>query len=109
MPSSLRPHQLIFAPCRLRAPRRLACADAEAGPRAGAQYGAALDAKNPKGWTPLSYARAKGKYGLCHEKGIYPEDVLKARRSGDFPPPPSVCVLDPFAGVGPGLIARERG
>lgn len=30
-----------------------------------------------KQWTPLSYARAKGKYGLCGERGIYPEDVLK--------------------------------
>ena len=43
----------------------------------GFQYGVDMDAKTPKGWTPLSYARAKGKYGLCHEKGIYPEDVLK--------------------------------
>jgi len=46
------------------------------------QYGATLDAQTPKGWTPLSYARAKGKYGLCHEKGIYPEDVLKVPSHG---------------------------
>lgn len=26
-----------------------------------------------QGWTPLSYARAKGKYGATEEKGIYPE------------------------------------
>jgi hypothetical protein len=41
------------------------------------QYGADLDARTPKNWTPLSYAKAKGKYGVTHEKGIYPEDVLK--------------------------------
>ena len=44
-----------------------------------AQYGADLDARTPKNWTPLSYAKAKGKYGVTHEKGIYPEDVLKVR------------------------------
>lgn len=49
-------------------------------PRPTPQYGVDLNAKTPKNWTPLSYARAKGKYGLCHEKGIYSEDVLKARR-----------------------------
>ena len=26
-----------------------------------------------QGWTPLSYSRAKGKYGPTEEKGIYPE------------------------------------
>ncbi len=46
------------------------------------QYGADLDARTPKDWTPLSYAKAKGKYGVTHEKGIYPEDVLKARTPG---------------------------
>merc|ERR1719281_1291342 len=40
------------------------------------EYGADLDARNAKDWTPLSYARAAGKYGLAFEKGIYPEDVL---------------------------------
>lgn len=50
------------------------------------QYGADLDARTPKDWTPLSYAKAKGKYGVTHEKGIYPEDVLKARRAA-----PSRC------------------
>ena len=29
--------------------------------------------RTPKGWTPLSYAVAKGKYGATEEKGIYPE------------------------------------
>lgn len=43
------------------------------------QYGVDLDARTPKDWTPLSYAQAKGKYGLSHEKGIYPEDVLRVR------------------------------
>ena len=36
-------------------------------------YGADLDARTPKDWTPLSYCRAKGKYGATEEKGIYPE------------------------------------
>lgn len=36
-------------------------------------YGADLDAANPKNWTPLSYCKAKGKYGATEEKGIYPE------------------------------------
>ena len=35
--------------------------------------GADLDAATPRGWTPLSYARAKGKYGPTEEQGIYPE------------------------------------
>jgi hypothetical protein len=37
------------------------------------EYGADLDAYTPKGWTPLSYCKAKGKYGATEEKGIYPE------------------------------------
>lgn len=37
------------------------------------RYGADLDALSPKGWTALSYAKAKGKYGPTEEKGIYPE------------------------------------
>ena len=41
------------------------------------EYGADLDARTEKDWTPLSYAKAMGKYGLVDEKGIYPEDVLK--------------------------------
>lgn len=36
-------------------------------------YGADMDASTPRGWTPLSYARAKGKYGPTEEQGIYPE------------------------------------
>ncbi|KAK3268811.1 hypothetical protein CYMTET_22718 [Cymbomonas tetramitiformis] len=53
------------------------------------EYGADLDATTPKDWTPLSYARASGKYGLTYEKGIYPEDVLKyygASKYGSGPP-----------------------
>ena len=37
----------------------------------------------------MSYAKAKGKYGLTFEKGIYPEDVLKyygASKYGSAPP-----------------------
>ena len=42
------------------------------------QYGADIDQKSSKkDWTPLSFAKAMGKYGLTSEKGIYPEDVLK--------------------------------
>ena len=37
------------------------------------RYDADLDVCNAKDWTPLSYARAKGKYGATEEKGIYPE------------------------------------
>ena len=37
------------------------------------RYSADLDVCNAKGWTPLSYAKAKGKYGATEEKGIYPE------------------------------------
>lgn len=37
------------------------------------EYGADLNATSPKGWTPLSYCKAKGKYGATEEKGIYPE------------------------------------
>ncbi|KAK9916075.1 hypothetical protein WJX75_008265 [Coccomyxa subellipsoidea] len=40
------------------------------------EYGADLDTRTPKDWTPLSYCKAKGKYGATEEKGIYPEDVL---------------------------------
>jgi len=40
-------------------------------------YGADLDVRTAKDWTPLSYARSMGKYGLVDDKGIYPEDVLK--------------------------------
>lgn len=36
-------------------------------------YGADLDVCTPKDWTPLSYCKAKGKYGATEEKGIYPE------------------------------------
>mmetsp|Transcript_4935 Transcript_4935/g.8777 ORF Transcript_4935/g.8777 Transcript_4935/m.8777 type:complete len:224 (-) Transcript_4935:223-894(-) len=53
------------------------------------EYGADLDARSPKDWTPLSYAKACGKYGLSYEKGIYPEDVLKyygAKEYGSGPP-----------------------
>jgi len=37
------------------------------------QYGVELSKRTPKDWTPLSYAKAKGKYGATEEKGIYPE------------------------------------
>ena len=37
------------------------------------EYGADMDTRTPKDWTPLSYCKAKGKYGATEEKGIYPE------------------------------------
>lgn len=40
------------------------------------QYGADLSLRTPKDWTPLSYSKAKGKYGATEEKGIYPEVTL---------------------------------
>lgn len=40
------------------------------------QYGVDLSRRTPKDWTPLSYAKAKGKYGATEEKGIYPEASL---------------------------------
>ena len=36
-------------------------------------YGVELNRHSAKDWTPLSYARAKGKYGAVEEAGIYPE------------------------------------
>ena len=53
------------------------------------EYGADMDARNPKDWTALSYTKAAGKYGLAYEKGIYPEDVLLyygAKEYGTGPP-----------------------
>lgn len=52
-------------------------------------YGADLNSHSPAGWTPLTYAKAHGKYGLVDKKGIYPEDVLRyygASVEGDGPP-----------------------
>ena len=40
-----------------------------------ASHGADLDAASLRGWTALSYAAAKGKYGATEEAGVYPEDV----------------------------------
>ena len=74
----------LLVEVRNRAPRRWA----DVTP-AAAQYGVDLDARTPKDWTGLSYARAKGKYGVTHEKGVYPEDVLKyygASAVGSGPP-----------------------
>lgn len=53
------------------------------------EYGADLDMRSSKGWTPITYARAKGKYGATEEKGVYPEDVLRyygASEEGTGPP-----------------------
>ena len=47
---------------------------------AATSAGADLDAVTAKNWTPLSYAKAKGKYGATEEKGIYPEVRCKDMR-----------------------------
>ncbi|KAI8470868.1 MAG: ankyrin repeat-containing domain protein [Monoraphidium minutum] len=77
-----------------------------------ARFGADLDAASPKGWTALSYARAKGKYGATEEAGIYPEDVLLyygATKAGSGPP--ALGVRSPRASFDPeaATFARERG
>lgn len=41
------------------------------------EYKADLNALSSKGWSPLSYAIAKGKYGPTERAGIYPEDVVR--------------------------------
>ena len=41
-----------------------------------------MNVRTPKDWTPLSYCKAKGKYGATEEKGIYPEvDALSLYRT----------------------------
>ncbi|GBF93862.1 hypothetical protein Rsub_06861 [Raphidocelis subcapitata] len=76
------------------------------------RFGANLDAASPKGWTALSYARAKGKYGPTEEAGIYPEDVLAyygAKAVGDGPA--ALGVRSPRASFDPEApnFGRERG
>jgi len=76
------------------------------------EYGADLDARTPKDWTPLSYARAMGKYGLTTEKGIYPEDVLKYYGAKDYgSEPPFLGVRSPRESYDPtkDTFSRDRG
>ena len=40
------------------------------------QYSVNMNARTPKDWTPLSYSKAKGKYGATEEHGIYPEVTI---------------------------------
>eukprot|EP00877_Chromochloris_zofingiensis_P000144 jgi/Chrzof1/1012/Cz01g37030.t1 len=75
-------------------------------------YGTDLDGMSPKGWTALSYAKAKGKYGATEEKGRYPEDVLLyygACQCGSGPPVLGVC--SPPSSYNPEAehFQRERG
>lgn len=76
------------------------------------QYGANLEFVNSKGWSPLSYAVAKGKYGATEDKGIYPEDVLRyygASKYGSGPPAlGSRSPRNSFNPDAPGFC-RERG
>ena len=45
------------------------------------EYGVDLDARNPKDWTALSYAKAMGKYGLTTEKGTAYRGFPKSNRA----------------------------
>jgi hypothetical protein len=76
------------------------------------EYGADLDARTEKDWTPLSYAKAMGKYGLVDEKGIYPEDVLKYYGATVYGSEPrSFGVRSPRESYNPAAenFARDRG
>ncbi|KXZ47142.1 hypothetical protein GPECTOR_37g147 [Gonium pectorale] len=75
-------------------------------------YGADPDAPTPRGWTALSYAVAKGKYGAVEDKGIYPEDVLLyygAKVYGNGPP--ALGSRSPRQSYNPedAAFCRERG
>lgn len=75
-------------------------------------YGADLNGHSPKDWTPLSYARAKGKYGPTEEKGIYPEDVLLYYGATEYGSgPPALGTRSPRQSYDPQAddFERERG
>lgn len=75
-------------------------------------YGADLDLSSPKDWTPLSYAKAKGKYGATEEKGIYPEDVLAYYGASVYGSgPPALGTRSPRQSYNPAAtdFLRERG
>lgn len=76
------------------------------------EYGADLDYTTKKDWTPLSYAKACGKYGLAYEKGIYPEDVLKYYGATEYGSgPPALGTRSPRESYDPEAeeFSRERG
>lgn len=76
------------------------------------EYGADLDAVTAKNWSPLSYAKAKGKYGATEEKGIYPEDVLKYYKASVYGlGPPALGCRSPRESYDPcaDYFMRERG
>eukprot|EP00878_Enallax_costatus_P023893 GHUV01025452.1.p1 GENE.GHUV01025452.1~~GHUV01025452.1.p1 ORF type:complete len:134 (+),score=37.09 GHUV01025452.1:1062-1463(+) len=76
------------------------------------RYGADLDAISPKGWTALSYSKAKGKYGPTEEKGIYPEDVLLYHGASKYGTgPPALGTRSPRNSYNPEAdnFSRERG
>lgn len=76
------------------------------------EYGADLDARTPKDWTPLQYAKACGKYGLTYEKGIYPEDVLKYYGATEYGSgPPALGTRSPRESYNPEAdnFMRQRG
>eukprot|EP01023_Acetabularia_acetabulum_P009025 TRINITY_DN13985_c0_g1_i3.p1 TRINITY_DN13985_c0_g1~~TRINITY_DN13985_c0_g1_i3.p1 ORF type:complete len:244 (+),score=37.56 TRINITY_DN13985_c0_g1_i3:55-732(+) len=74
-------------------------------------YGADLDLETKKGWTPLSYAACKGKYGATEEKGIYPEDVLKFYGASRYGRAPQAAPRSPRESFNPqeDNFMRERG
>lgn len=76
------------------------------------EYGVDLDARTPKDWTALSYARAMGKYGLTTEKGIYPEDVLKFYGATEYGSgPEALGIRSPRESFDPAAedFSRDRG
>ena len=76
------------------------------------EYGVDLDARTPKDWTALSYAKAMGKYGLTTEKGIYPEDVLKFYGATEYGSgPEALGIRSPRESFNPAAedFSRDRG
>jgi hypothetical protein len=68
--------------------------------------------RTPRDWTPLSYAKAKGKYGATEEKGIYPEDVLLYYGATEYGSgPPALGSRSPRQSFNPedDKFMRERG
>jgi len=75
-------------------------------------FGCDLNRRSPKDWTPLSYAKAKGKYGATEDKGIYPEDVLRFYGAHEVGSAPAVLgIRSPRESFNPEAdgFMRERG
>ena len=76
------------------------------------EYVVDLNARTEKDWTPLSYTKDLGKYGLVDEKGIYPEDVLKYYGATEYGSEPiAFGVRSPRESYNPAAenFGRDRG